>query len=92
MRSKVVSGLGGESIRTRRSTRDGSSAVNAAIYSVNWENPDTDYETGDILNLDGSITKNFGPLGLGVVSYAVIQTTRRQRRRRASRVVRIARL
>ena len=50
-------------------------ATGAAIYSVNWENPDTDYETGDILNLEGSITKNFGPLGLGVVSYAMIQTT-----------------
>jgi len=50
-------------------------ATGAAIYSVNWENPDTDYETGNILNLEGSITKNFGPLGLGVVSYAMIQTT-----------------
>ena len=47
----------------------------AAIYSVNWENPATDYETGNILNLDGAITKNFGPLGVGVVSYAMIQTT-----------------
>jgi hypothetical protein len=47
----------------------------AAIYSVNWENPATDYETGNILNLDGAITKNFGPLGLGVVGYAMIQTT-----------------
>ena len=42
----------------------------AAVYSVNWENPATNYETGNILNLDGAITKNFGPLGLGVVSYA----------------------
>jgi hypothetical protein len=50
-------------------------ATGAAIYTVNWENPDTDYETGNILNLEGSITKNFGPLGLGVVSYAMIQTT-----------------
>ena len=47
----------------------------AAIYSVNWENPATDYETGNILNLEGAITKNFGPLGLGVVGYAMIQTT-----------------
>ena len=47
----------------------------AAIYSVNWENPATDYETGDILNLDGAITKNFGPLGIGAVAYAMIQTT-----------------
>jgi hypothetical protein len=31
----------------------------AAIYSVNWENPATNYETGNILNLDGAITKNF---------------------------------
>ena len=50
-------------------------ATGAAIYSVNWENPDTDYETGNILNLEGSITKNFGAFGLGIVSYAMIQTT-----------------
>jgi hypothetical protein len=47
----------------------------AAIYSVNWENPATDYETGNILNLDSAITKNFGPLGVGAVAYAMIQTT-----------------
>lgn len=47
----------------------------AAIYSVNFENPATDYETGEILNLDGAITKNFGPLGVGAVAYAMIQTT-----------------
>ena len=47
----------------------------AAVYSVNWENPTTDYETGNILNLDGAITKNFGPLGVGAVAYAMIQTT-----------------
>ncbi len=47
----------------------------AAIYSVNWENPATDYETGEILNLDGAITKNFGALGVGAVAYAMIQTT-----------------
>jgi hypothetical protein len=47
----------------------------AAIYSVNWENPATDYETGDILNLEGVIAKNFGRLGVGVSGYAMIQTT-----------------
>ncbi len=47
----------------------------AAIYSVNFENPATDYETGDILNLDGAIVKNFGRWGMGVVGYAMIQTT-----------------
>jgi hypothetical protein len=47
----------------------------AAIYSVNWENPATDYETGDILNLEGVIAKNFGRLGVGVTGYAMIQTT-----------------
>jgi hypothetical protein len=55
--------------------KTGWQANGAAIYSVNWENPATDYETGNILNLDGAITKNFGPLGLGVVGYAMIQTT-----------------
>jgi hypothetical protein len=47
----------------------------AAIYSWNFENPATDYKTGEILNLDGSITKNFGALGVGGVGYAMIQTT-----------------
>jgi hypothetical protein len=47
----------------------------AAIYSVNWENPATNYETGNILNLDGAITKNLGPFGVGAVAYAMIQTT-----------------
>jgi hypothetical protein len=47
----------------------------AAIYSVNWENPATDYETGDILNLDGAIVKSFGRWGVGAVGYAMIQTT-----------------
>jgi hypothetical protein len=47
----------------------------AAVYSVNWANPATNYETGEILNLDGAITKNFGALGVGAVAYAMIQTT-----------------
>jgi hypothetical protein len=55
--------------------KTGWQATGAAVYSVNWENPATDYETGNILNLEGTITKNFGPLGVGVASYAMIQTT-----------------
>jgi hypothetical protein len=55
--------------------KTGWQATGAAIYSVNWENPTTNYETGNILNLEGAVTKNFGPLGIGVVSYAMIQTT-----------------
>jgi hypothetical protein len=55
--------------------KTGWEATGAAIYSVNWANPATDYETGNILNLEGAVTKNFGPLGIGVVSYAMIQTT-----------------
>lgn len=47
----------------------------AAVYSVNFENPATDYESGDILNLEGAVTKNFGPWGVGAVGYAMIQTT-----------------
>ena len=50
-------------------------ATGAASYSFNFENPATDYESGDILNLEGSITKNFGPFGVGAVAYAMIQTT-----------------
>ena len=42
---------------------------------MNWENPGTNYETGNILNLDGAITKNFGRWGVGAVGYAMIQTT-----------------
>lgn len=50
-------------------------ATGAAIYTWNFENEDTNYETGDILNLEGTVTKNFGPLGIGVAGYAMIQTT-----------------
>ena len=42
---------------------------------MNFENPATDYESGDILNLEGNITKNFGRWGVGVSAYAMIQTT-----------------
>lgn len=47
----------------------------AAVYSVNFENPATDYTTGNILNVEGSVTKNFGALGVGAVAYGMIQTT-----------------
>ena len=53
----------------------GFQVTGAAVYSVNWENTATDYETGNILNLEGSITKNFRALGVGAVGYAMIQTT-----------------
>jgi hypothetical protein len=53
----------------------GFQVTGAAVYSVNWENTATDYETGNILNLEGSITKNFRSLGVGAVGYAMIQTT-----------------
>jgi hypothetical protein len=55
--------------------KTGFEITGAAVYSVNWENPATDYETGDILNLEGAVTQNFGPLGVGAVGYAMIQTT-----------------
>src|SRR5262245_27015819 len=47
----------------------------AFAYAVNFENPDTNYTSGDLLHIDSSITKNFGPLGVGAVAYAMIQTT-----------------
>jgi len=50
-------------------------ATGAVIYTWNFENDATNYTTGDILNLEGTVTKNFGPLGLGVAGYAMIQTT-----------------
>jgi hypothetical protein len=55
--------------------KTGFEVTGAAIYSVNWENPATNYETGNILNLEGAITQNFGALGVGAVGYAMIQTT-----------------
>ena len=55
--------------------KTGFEITGAAIYSVNWENPATDYETGNILNLEGAVTQNFGALGVGAVGYAMIQTT-----------------
>ena len=50
-------------------------ASGVAVYSFSFENDKTAYDTGDILNLEGSITKNFGRLGIGVVGYGMIQTT-----------------
>lgn len=50
-------------------------ASGMAVYSMSWENPVTQYDTGDILNLEGSVTKNFGRLGVGAVGYGMIQTT-----------------
>ena len=47
----------------------------AFAYAVNFENPETDYTSGDLFHFDGSITKNFGPLGVGAVAYSMIQTT-----------------
>jgi hypothetical protein len=55
--------------------KTGWQATGAAVYSYNFENPATDYKTGEILNLEGSITKNWGALGVGAVAYAMIQTT-----------------
>jgi hypothetical protein len=55
--------------------KTGFEITGAAVYSVNWENPTTDYETGNILNLEGAVTQNFGALGVGAVGYAMIQTT-----------------
>ena len=45
------------------------------VYSWNFQNSATDYETGNILNLEGAVVKNFGPFGVGAVGYAMIQTT-----------------
>jgi hypothetical protein len=55
--------------------KTGWQADGAAIYSYNWENPATNYKTGEILNLEGVVAKNFGRLGVGVTGYAMIQTT-----------------
>lgn len=46
-----------------------------AVYAVSYENDSTNYDSGDILNLEGSILKNFGRLGVGAVGYGMIQTT-----------------
>lgn len=47
----------------------------SAIYVFNLENTATDYDSGDILNLEGNVTKNFGRWGVGAGGYAMIQTT-----------------
>jgi len=47
----------------------------SAIYVFNFENEATDYLSGEILNLEGNITKNFGRWGVGVTGYAMIQPT-----------------
>jgi len=47
----------------------------AFAYAINFENPDTNYTSGDLFHIDSSITKNFGALGVGAVTYAMIQTT-----------------
>jgi hypothetical protein len=44
-------------------------------YVVSFENPITKYNSGDFLHVDSSITKSFGPLGIGAVAYAMMQTT-----------------
>lgn len=50
-------------------------ATGAVLYTWNTENTATNYLTGDIVNVEGTITKNFGPLGVGVASYGMIQVT-----------------
>jgi hypothetical protein len=47
----------------------------SAIYVFNFENEATDYLSGEILNLEGNITKNFGRWSVGVTGYAMTQTT-----------------
>ena len=44
------------------------------IYVFNFENEATDYTSGEILHLEGNITKNFGPWEW-VSAYAMVQTT-----------------
>ncbi len=46
-----------------------------AVYSFSFKNDETDYDTGEILNLEGSVTKTFGRWAIGGVAYAMIQTT-----------------
>jgi hypothetical protein len=50
-------------------------ASSAFAYAVNFENPDTDYTSGNLFHNDSCITKIFRPLQLGAVFYAMIQTT-----------------
>jgi len=50
-------------------------ASSAFAYAVNFENPATDYTSGNLFHNDSCITKIFGPLQLGVVAYAMVQTT-----------------
>ncbi len=47
----------------------------AFAYAFNFEKPETDYTSGNLFHFDGSITKNFGRLGVGAVAYIMVQTT-----------------
>jgi hypothetical protein len=47
----------------------------ALIYVSNFENSDTDYDTGDLLHLDMSVSKHFGAFSVGAVGYAMRQIT-----------------
>lgn len=50
--------------------------VSAALsYVMTTENPATQYDTGDLLHLDAAVTKGVGAWRLGLVGYAMIQTT-----------------
>jgi hypothetical protein len=55
--------------------KSGWQASAAFAYAVNFENPETDYTSGNLFHLDSSITKIFGPLQVGAVAYAMVQTT-----------------
>lgn len=55
--------------------KSGWQASSAFAYAVNFENPDTDYTSGNLFHNDSCVTKIFGPLQVGAVAYTMVQTT-----------------
>lgn len=68
----LLSGIGA----TYRKGTEGVELNLRSGYIVNWENPDTDYTSGDEVFADGSLTWRFSPVfALGVTGYAYEQVT-----------------
>ena len=45
------------------------------MYNIKQQNDDTDYESGDDFHVDYLIGQNFGPWGVGLAGYYLVQTT-----------------
>jgi hypothetical protein len=55
--------------------KDGWNATLHAVYNVNGENPRNHYDSGDLLFLNGTLTKNIAGFDIGPVGYYMKQVT-----------------